>query len=340
MKKLYLIAGPCSAETQEQVFRTAEGLKAAGADCFRAGLWKPRTRPGHFEGVGEEGVSWMKKVKEELGMCICTEVAFREHVEICRKAGFDMVWLGARTTSNPFLVQELAEALSGSGMTVLIKNPISPDLELWVGAVERMRNAGIEKIIAVHRGFSPYEKLKYRNAPGWQIVSDFRRLCPDIPVYCDPSHLAGTKELVPEICQSAVDLNFDGLMIESHINPSEALSDAGQQLTPEEIGKVLSGLKMDREAAEKINDSALISEYRAQIDAIDENLLKDLGRRMDVSRKLGEYKKEHNIPVIQSERWEEVINSVNAEAGRYGLHKDFVKSIFSIIHDASIEEQN
>lgn len=340
MKKLFLISGPCSAETQEQVFRTAEGLKSIGVDCFRAGLWKPRTRPGHFEGVGDEGIAWMKMVKEKLGMRICTEVAFREHVELCRKAGFDMVWIGARTTANPFLVQELADALKGSGMSVLVKNPVNPDVNLWVGAVERFRNAGVEDISVIHRGFSSYEKYKYRNAPGWQIVSEFRTKCPDIPVLCDPSHLSGSAELVPEVCQRAVDLGYDGLMIESHCNPSEALSDAGQQLTPEAVGLLLHNLIRERRSIDDVDSGKFISALRNEIDAVDTDILKDLGRRMEISRRIGDYKKSNNIPVIQSGRWEEVIRSASSEAKNYGLREDFVKSIFSIIHDASIEEQN
>ena len=340
MKNLYLIAGPCSAETQDQVFCTAESLKKIGVDCFRAGLWKPRTRPGHFEGVGEEGIAWMKRVKDELGMKICTEVAFHEHVELCRKAGFDMVWIGARTTANPFLMQELAESLKGSGMSVLVKNPVNPDVNLWVGAVERLRNAGVEDISAVHRGFSSYEKYKYRNAPGWQIVSEFRERCPEVPVICDPSHLTGSVELVPEVCQRAVDLGYDGLMLECHYKPSEALSDAGQQLTPEALNNLISGLKHERKSACDVNSDATVSALRNEIDAIDADILKDLGRRMEISRRLGVYKKSNDIPVIQSGRWEDVISSVSADAKNYGLHEDFVKSIFSIIHDASIEEQN
>ena len=334
-----LIAGPCSAESEEQLLKTAEGLAGLGVEYFRAGLWKPRTRPGCFEGVGEKGLGWMRKVKEEFGMKIGTEVAFKEHVRLCLDAGFDMVWLGARTTSNPFLVQEIADELRGSETVVFVKNPINPDVDLWIGAIERLKGAGVSNIGTIHRGFSSYEKIKYRNAPGWQIVTEFRRRCPDVPVYCDPSHLAGSRELIPEVCQWAMDLGFDGLMIESHYNPSSALSDARQQFTPQDLGLLLEKLVEKNSEIQDDDLNVELSGYRSEIDAIDEQILEVLGKRMEVSRALGSFKKEHNVSVIQKTRWDEVLSAVSSNAEKYGLHEEFVKSIFNLIHDASIEEQ-
>lgn len=335
-----IIAGPCSAESEEQMMRTGRELKAVGVDYFRAGLWKPRTRPGCFEGVGEKGLVWLGKVKSELGLKVATEVAFREHVEACAAAGVDLVWIGARTTSNPFLVQELADALSGTDMTVLVKNPINPDVELWAGALERFRRAGVKHLGVIHRGFSSYEKIKYRNAPGWQIAVEFRTRYPEIPFFCDPSHLAGKKEFIAELSQKALDLGINGLMIESHCCPSEALSDSSQQLSPSELRDLLSNLSVRKFTADNPADASRLAELRSRIDQIDERLLADLGQRMDVSRELGELKNAGHISIIQTRRWYELLENVSREAKKYGLREDFVKSIFSIIHDASIDEQN
>lgn len=335
-----IIAGPCSAESREQMMNTARGLKEVGIDCFRAGLWKPRTRPGCFEGVGERGLGWLKEIKDSLGLKVATEVAFREHVEACKVAGVDMVWIGARTTSNPLLVQELADALGNTDMTVLVKNPINPDVELWIGALERFRRAGVKHLGVIHRGFSSYEKIKYRNAPGWQIAVEFRTRYPDIPFFSDPSHLAGKKEYLAELSQKALDLGIDGLMIESHFNPSQALSDASQQITPEELRTLLNSLEIRKPSADRPETAAKLSELRARIDNIDERLLADLGERMEVSRMMGELKSAGQISVIQTARWYEILETVSRESKKYGLREDFVKSIFSIIHDASIDEQN
>lgn len=338
-KKPIIIAGPCSAESREQVFSTAAALKKEGVDWFRAGLWKPRTHPGHFEGVGEAGLPWLAEVRDSLDMKVATEVAFREHVEKCLEAGIDTIWIGARTTSNPFLVQELADALAGTDVTVLVKNPINPDIELWMGALERFRRAGISKLGAIHRGFSSYEKVRYRNAPGWQIAIEFRSRCPEIPFFCDPSHLAGSREYIAELSQRSLDLGLDGLMIESHCDPAHALSDARQQITPEELGALIRGLHTRESDSDDSADREQMALFRKRIDEIDDRLLKALGERMALSREIGEFKKEHNISIIQTQRWEALMDKVLHEAPGYSLREDFVKSFFSIIHDASIEEQ-
>lgn len=335
-----IIAGPCSAESREQMMQTARELMEVGIDYFRAGLWKPRTRPGCFEGVGSEGLEWFKEIKGTFGLKVATEVAFREHVEACRAAGVDMVWIGARTTSNPLLVQELAEALKDTDMTVLVKNPINPDVELWAGAIERFRRSGVKHLGVIHRGFSSYEKIKYRNAPGWQIAVEFRTRYPDVPFFSDPSHLAGNKEYLAELSQKALDLGIDGLMIESHCNPSEALSDASQQVTPSELRALLDNLETRKVSSDNPEVSGRLAELRARIDRVDERLLADLGERMEISRMMGELKNTGNISVIQTGRWYEILETVSREAKKYGLREDFVKSIFSIIHDASIDEQN
>ncbi len=340
LKNKTIIAGPCSAESREQIISTARELKSVGIDYFRAGLWKPRTRPGCFEGVGEKGLEWFGEIKDTLGLRVATEVVFREHVESCKNAGVDLVWIGARTTSNPLLVQELADALKNTEMTVLVKNPINPDVELWAGAIERLRRAGVKHLGAIHRGFSSYEKIKYRNAPGWQIAVEFKTRYPDVPFYCDPSHLAGNKEYLAELSQKALDLGIDGLMLESHCNPSGALSDSSQQVTPAELRVLLDQLEIRKVSADNPEVAARLSELRCRIDRIDEKLLADLGERMKISRLMGELKNAGQISVIQTGRWYEILETVSREAGKYGLREDFVKSIFSIIHDASIDEQN
>lgn len=336
----YLIAGPCSAESEEQVLETARGLAKAGVSVFRAGVWKPRTHPGCFEGVGEQGLPWLQRVKQELGMKVCTEVAGASHVKAALGHGVDMVWIGARTTANPFLVQEIAEALAGTDIPVLVKNPVSPDLELWIGAIERLQRQGIRKIGVIHRGFSTFETIRYRNSPEWHVAVALRSRHPEIPFFCDPSHMGGACAYVQELAQKAMDLGLDGLMVESHCTPAAALSDAGQQLTPQEFGEMVSRLTVRSDDSDERGYRNAIDELRARIDAIDEELLGSLASRMEVSRQIGKIKKESNITIIQTMRWEALMEKVLESAGKLGLDPAYVTAIFENIHQASIMEQN
>jgi len=336
-----VIAGPCSAESEEQIMETATQLKAFGINVFRAGIWKPRTHPGSFEGIGVPGLAWLKRVKDELGLKVCTEVANEKHVYECLKYGIDMVWIGARTSANPFLMQEIADALRGTDIPVLVKNPVNPDLDLWIGALERLNNAGIRKIGVIHRGFSSFDKIKYRNNPQWQIAIELRGRYPELPFFCDPSHLAGCKEYIPELSQTAMDLGFEGLMIESHCNPSCALSDAKQQLLPSELEDLLFNLITVRDNdSENKSYKENIDQLRAQIDIIDDNLLYVLGSRMKVSRQIGQFKKDNNIAIIQANRWDSLLSKVVAKGKAYGLPEDFVVEVFNAIHGASVQLQN
>ena len=335
-----VIAGPCSAETEEQVMTTAAQLKEIGINVYRAGIWKPRTHPGSFEGVGAQGLKWMQRAKRELGLKIATEVASEKHVFDCLKYGVDLVWIGARTTANPFLVQEIAEALADTDIPVLVKNPVNPDLDLWIGALERLNRAGIRKIGVIHRGFSTSEKIKYRNDPLWQYVIELRSLCPELPFFCDPSHLAGSREYITEISQRAMDLGLEGLMVESHCDPSVALSDAKQQLTPAALADMLENQLVVRDA--DTSDSAYketISQLRAKIDVIDENLIHTLAQRMEISRRIGQSKRENNIAILQTGRWEAVLADVCAKGQERGLDEEFIKTVFNAIHEASIKAQ-
>lgn len=336
-----VVAGPCSAESEEQVMETAKGLKEMGINVFRAGIWKPRTHPGCFEGVGVEGLEWLQRVKQEYGLKISTEVASEKHVAECIRYGVDLVWLGARTTTNPFLVQEIADALKGTDIPVLVKNPVNADLDLWIGALERLNRAGIKKLGVILRGFSTFDKIKYRNDPQWQVAIEFRSRYPEIPFFVDPSHLGGHKDYILEISQRSLDLGFEGLMIESHCNPTVALSDAKQQLTPDQLSDLLYHQIVVRE-----NDSDApewkenIDQLRAKIDVIDENILYALGTRMNVSRQIGEYKKENNIAILQTSRWDKVLSKVVEKGNNYGLTANFLKDVFTAIHEASVEVQN
>jgi chorismate mutase len=298
-----VIAGPCSAETEDQVMETARGVAAQGVKIFRAGIWKPRTKPGGFEGIGTAGLAWFKRVKRETGMYVTTEVATEKHVFEALKAGVDILWIGARTTVNPFAVQEIADALSGVDIPVLIKNPVNPDLELWIGAIERLYGAGLRRIGVIHRGFSSYDKKTYRNPPMWHIPIELRRRLPNLTVFCDPSHISGRRDLIAPLCQQAMDLQFDGLMIETHCCPATAWSDASQQLTPDDLDHLRS-LLVIRNADRPSQD---LSELRCKIDQIDENLLELLARRMQVSLEIGQYKKKNNMPVLQTMRYSELI---------------------------------
>ena len=336
-----VVAGPCSAESEEQVMETAKGLKEMGINVFRAGIWKPRTHPGCFEGVGVPGLKWLQKVQQEYGLKVATEVAGEKHVMECLKHGVDMVWLGARTTANPFLVQEIADALKGTDIPVLVKNPVNADLDLWIGALERLSRAGIKKLGVIHRGFSTFDKIKYRNDPQWQVAIELRSRYPELPFFVDPSHLGGSRDYIQEISQRSLDLGFEGLMIESHCNPPAALSDAKQQLTPAELKELLYNRitvrEKDSDAPEwKVN----IDQLRAKIDVIDENIVYTLGSRMAVSRQIGEYKKENNIAIIQTARWDKVFSKVLEKGKDYGLTEKFLSDVFTAIHEASVEVQN
>ena len=335
-----VIAGPCSAESEEQVMQTATGLRQIGINVFRAGIWKPRTHPGCFEGVGVPGLKWMQRVRRETGMRICTEVANEKHVFECLKHGVDMVWLGARTTANPFLVQEIAEALRDTDIPVLVKNPVNPDLDLWIGAFERLNAQGVRKLGAIHRGVSTAAKIKYRNAPQWEMAVELRARYPELPMFADPSHMGGRREYLQELSQRAMDLGLDGLMIESHCDPSCALSDAAQQLTPSDLIKLLENLVV-RDAVtsdEEFNEN--LSRLRAQIDVLDENLIFTLASRMRVSRSIGDLKKENSVAIVQPTRWDEVLEKAASSAVTYGVDPDFIKRIFNAIHEASVAEQN
>ena len=336
-----VVAGPCSAETEDQVMQTAKGLKELGINVFRAGIWKPRTHPGSFEGVGTEGLKWMQRAKKEYGLKISTEVASEKHVFECLKFGVDLVWLGARTTANPFLVQEIADALKDTDIPVLVKNPVNPDLDLWIGALERLNRAGIKKLGVIHRGFSTFDKIKYRNDPQWQVAIELRSRYPELPFFVDPSHMGGSKDYIREISQRSLDLGFEGLMIESHCNPTCALSDAKQQLTPSELRSLLYDQIAVRDADSDSKEwKENIDQLRAKIDIIDENILYALGSRMKISRQIGEYKKTNNIAILQTSRWDAVLAKVVEKGKEYDLPEKFLTAVFNAIHEASVETQN
>lgn len=330
-----VIAGPCSAESEEQVLETAKSLAAKGIKIFRAGIWKPRTKPGGFEGIGTLGLPWLKKVKQETGMLITTEVANRDHVFEALKAGVDILWIGARTTVNPFAVQEIADALKGTDVPVLVKNPVCPDLELWIGALQRLYGAGIHRLGAIHRGFSSYDKKIYRNLPLWHIPIELRHRLPDLPIFCDPSHIGGKRELVAPLCQQAMDLSFDGLMVEAHCNPDCAWSDAKQQITPDVLDYVLN-LLVIRDGNQSTES---LSALRQQIDGIDEQLLELLAKRMRISREIGVYKKEHNMPVLQSPRYSEILEQRSHMGEQMSLDTEFVKVFLKAVHEESVRQQ-
>lgn len=334
-KRPIVIAGPCSAESREQVLNTATALAAKGVKIFRAGIWKPRTKPGGFEGVGAVGLPWLKEVKQVTGMLTATEVATPYHVFEAIKAGIDILWIGARTVANPFAMQELADALRGTDIPVLVKNPVNPDLELWIGALERIYNAGIKKLGVIHRGFSSYEKKLYRNLPLWHIPIELKRRYPNITVFCDPSHIGGKRELVAPIAQQALDLKFEGLIIESHCNPDSALSDAAQQLTPEVLDFTLNMLVIRDNAQTTENINIL----RKQIDEIDEQLLTILAKRMRISKEIGIYKKEHNMPILQSGRYNDILENRAKQGQSMHLSPDFVTEIMKSIHEESVKVQ-
>lgn len=334
-KRPIVIAGPCSAETEDQVMDTATQLCKKGIKIFRAGIWKPRTKPGGFEGVGTVGLPWMKRVQEELGMLVATEVATPKHVEAALEAGIDILWVGARTVANPFAMQELANSLRGVDIPVLVKNPVNPDLELWIGALERVNGAGIKRLGVIHRGFSSYDKKIYRNLPMWHIPIELHRRYPALPIFGDPSHIGGKRELIAPLCQQAMDLGFDGLVIESHCNPDCAWSDASQQVTPEVLDFILDKLVIRSNAQSTESLEAL----RRQIDECDNALLELLSKRMRISREIGQYKKEHNMTVVQTDRYNEILDKRGAQGVLCGMDGEFVKTIFEAIHEESVRQQ-
>ncbi len=332
-----IIAGPCSAETEEQVMATARELAANGIRIFRAGIWKPRTKPGGFEGVGAAGLEWLKKVKAETGMLTATEVATRQHVEDAIGAGVDILWIGARTSANPFAMQEIADAIQalGADVPVLVKNPVNPDLELWIGAMERLYNAGVRRIGAIHRGFSAYGKHLYRNLPQWHIPIELRRRLPQLPIICDPSHIGGKRELVAPLSQQALDMGFDGLIIESHFDPDCAWSDKAQQITPDVLNFILNALVL----RDSTGTTESLTMLRQQIDQIDNELIELLNKRMRVSREIGQYKKEHRMPVLQMSRHDHIIRSRVAAAEEMGMAGEFMKTVLQAIHEESVRQQ-
>lgn len=334
-EKLTVIAGPCSAETEEQVIETARQLAYKGCHIFRAGVWKPRTKPGGFEGNGEAALPWLKRVKEETGMLTSTEVATPEHVELALKYDIDILWVGARTSANPFAMQAIADSLQGVDIPVFVKNPVNPDLELWIGAMERINQAGVKRIAAIHRGFSSYDKKIYRNLPMWQIPIELRRRIPELPIFCDPSHIGGRRELIAPLCQQAMDLGFDGLIIECHCDPDKAWSDAKQQITPDILDYIL-GLLVIRDQSVTTEG---ISALRKQIDDLDNQLMELLSKRMRVCREIGHYKKEHNMTVLQTSRYNEILNKRGAQGSLCGMDPNFIKTIFEAVHEESVRQQ-
>lgn len=336
----FLITGPCSAETEEQLMETAKQLALLNkVSIFRAGIWKPRTRPNSFEGVGVSGLKWLRSVKQETGMMVGTEVANEKHVYEALKYGIDMLWIGARTSVNPFTVQEIADALRGVDVMVMVKNPINPDIELWIGAIERVAKAGIKKIGAIHRGFSTYEKTVYRNQPNWQLPIELRRRIPEMPIICDPSHIGGAREYIHEISQKALDLNFDGLMIESHIDPDKALSDSAQQITPNDLKELLTRLILRNASTSDPKLLDVLGELRQQIDVYDDHLIDLMEKRMKVAETIGHYKKENNITILQSTRWDEIVKKAMIKGQSKGLSADLINSLFKAIHQESINRQ-
>jgi len=334
-----VIAGPCSAETEEQVLKIAHELKDSDVSVFRAGIWKPRTRPGGFEGVGEIGLKWLQKAKAETGLLMAVEVANAAHVKLALEHDIDVLWIGARTTVNPFAVQEIADALKNTDKIVLLKNPVNPDLSLWLGGLERLYNAGIKKLGVIHRGFSTYEKSKYRNNPEWQIAIDLQNRFPDLPLICDPSHITGKRDMILEVSQQALDLNYDGLIIETHTDPENAWSDAAQQVTPDMLKQIFVDLRVRKETDEADDFNTRMKKLRTQIDDADAKLLEILGKRMKIAEKIGALKKEKNVAILQSSRWHEILGKMVLEGEERGLSEEFILKLFKAIHQESISHQ-
>ena len=339
LKHPLVIAGPCSAETEDQVLKIAHDLKDTDVSVYRAGIWKPRTRPGMFEGVGAIGLKWLDKVKKETGLLTATEVANASHVKLALEYDIDVLWIGARSTVSPFIVQEIADALDGTDKIVLVKNPVNPDLALWLGGIERLYSANIKKLGVIHRGFSTYEKSKYRNNPEWQLPIELQNKFPDLPLICDPSHIAGRRDILQDISQTALDLNFDGLMIETHIDPDNAWSDEAQQITPSVLVKMMKDLKIRTLTSEEADYKNQLNTLRTQIDVIDHGLLETLGKRMKVAVSIGELKKKKNVAVLQTKRWNEILGNMILEGEKKGLSEEFVLRMFKAIHQESINNQ-
>ena len=334
-----VIAGPCSAETEEQVLKIAHSLKNTDVSFFRAGIWKPRTRPGMFEGVGALGLQWLQRVKEETGLKTATEVANKDHVKLALEHDIDMLWIGARSTVSPFIIQEIADELKGTDKIILVKNPVNPDLPLWIGALERLQRAGIEKLGVIHRGFSTYEKTKYRNIPEWQLVIELQNKYPNLPIICDPSHITGKRDLIFDVSQTALDLNFDGLMIETHCNPDAAWSDAAQQVTPERLVEIMNDLRIRKTSTSEEDYVSQLGNLRSRIDIIDEQLLDLLKKRMDIADEIGTLKKANNVAILQNTRWHEILNKMILEGEQRNLSEEFVIQVFKAIHQESINRQ-
>src|SRR5436190_5854580 len=334
-----VIAGPCSAETEEQVLRIAHALKDSKVSVFRAGIWKPRTRPGGFEGVGAIGLKWLQKAKAETGLKLAVEVANAAHVKLALEHDIDILWIGARTTVNPFAVQEIADALKNTDKIVLVKNPVNPDLALWIGGVERLYNAGIKNLGVIHRGFSTYEKTKYRNNPEWQIAIDFQNKFPDLPLIIDPSHITGNRDMIYQITQEALDLNYDGMIIETHSDPENAWSDAPQQVTPDQLKKIISDLVVRNTTDDADDYLQRLNKFRSKIDEYDVKLLEILAKRMKVVQNIGALKKEKNVAVLQNQRWSDMLQKVTNEGIEKGLSEEFVQKLFKAIHQESITHQ-
>ena len=336
----WVIAGPCSAESEQQVILTARELaKSPNVKVFRAGLWKPRTRPDSFEGVGKIGLAWLKNVKAETSLLTTTEVANAKHIELCLENNVDILWIGARTTVNPFIVQEIANALKGVDIPILVKNPINAELGLWLGAIERLYHAGIKKLAAIHRGFSTYIEMDYRNRPNWQIPIELKRLLPNLPLICDPSHIAGNRDLIEPISQMALDFGIKGLMIETHINPDEALSDSKQQITPQVLIELLERLRARDTAVADKQLKRRIARLRAAITQVDSRIIQDLAERMKWVEEIGKLKQQHHISVLQLNRWETLLEDHIAKAQQTGLDGEFIKAIFELIHAQAVKKQ-
>ncbi|WP_370226651.1 chorismate mutase [Mesoflavibacter sp.] len=334
-----VIAGPCSAETEEQVLKIAHDLKETDVSYYRAGIWKPRTRPGNFEGVGALGLKWLQKVKKETGLKTATEVANRAHVELALEHDIDLLWIGARSTVSPFIVQEIADALKGTDKVVLVKNPVNPDLPLWLGAIERLASADIKKLGVIHRGFSTYEKTKYRNNPEWQLAIELQTKFPDLPLINDPSHITGKRDMIFDVSQTALDLNFDGLMIETHFDPDNAWSDAAQQVTPSSLVQIMKDLRIRKETDPEAEFNRDLANLRAKIDVVDNQIIELLGKRMQVADGIGQLKKEKNVAVLQSKRWNEILGKMVLEGEQKGLSEEFILKLFKAIHQESINHQ-
>ncbi|MGB5436590.1 MAG: bifunctional 3-deoxy-7-phosphoheptulonate synthase/chorismate mutase type II [Maribacter sp.] len=334
-----VIAGPCSAETEEQVLKIAHELKDTDVNYYRAGIWKPRTRPGNFEGVGALGLKWLQKVKAETGLKTATEVANKAHVELALEHDIDLLWVGARSTVSPFIVQEIADALAGTDKIVLIKNPVNPDLSLWLGAVERLYSSNIKNLGVIHRGFSTYEKTKYRNIPEWQLAIELQTKFPDLPLINDPSHITGNRDMIFDVSQTALDLNFDGLMIETHFDPDNAWSDAAQQVTPKNLVQIMKDLRIRKETNEEAEFKSKLSNLRTQIDIIDNQLIDILGKRMKIADGIGSLKKQKNVAILQSTRWNSILGSMILEGESKGLSEEFILRMFKAIHQESINHQ-